>query len=326
MEFQDSIQESPLKTRAIAPYYSATIQEAKLEKRRRIFEGNQYHLISPLLQFLEKKEKKKPKNKRLRNRVWQVQWSNSENGTPSTTVQDGEQAAQQMLMHDIRSPIGRINALVQLLQKYDDLPEEGLKIVRLMEQQSQKVLDITSFHAIYQQLEAGTYHPLMEDFDLLQLIQHTHQQVISQPYNNPVEISVNGHRLSPQQKVVFNSDPKILSLLLQNIIQNAVEAAPAGSPIKITINRELRRFINSVKNHNLFSGMILTVHNQGVIPVEVRERFFDKYATHGKSRGTGLGTYISMLIAKACGGTISFTTSQNQGTRIRVHLPGNLYY
>ncbi|MEQ9513132.1 MAG: ATP-binding protein, partial [Balneola sp.] len=66
------------------------------------------------------------------------------------------------------------------------------------------------------------------------------------------------------------------------------------------------------------------IHNQGMIPAVIQDHFFDKFATHGKSKGTGLGTYIAMLVAKSNGGTITFTTSEDRGTTLRVHLPGRL--
>jgi signal transduction histidine kinase len=65
----------------------------------------------------------------------------------------------------------------------------------------------------------------------------------------------------------------------------------------------------------------IAIHNAGVVPEAVRDRFFEKYATSGKRSGTGLGTYSAQLIAKAHGGHIEFTTSEAEGTRVTVVLP-----
>jgi len=53
----------------------------------------------------------------------------------------------------------------------------------------------------------------------------------------------------------------------------------------------------------------------------VREHFFDKYATAGKSGGTGLGTYSARLMAYTMGGDISFETSAEHGTTLTVRFP-----
>jgi len=63
------------------------------------------------------------------------------------------------------------------------------------------------------------------------------------------------------------------------------------------------------------------IHNQGAVPESIRDRFFERYVTYGKQYGTGLGTYSAMLIARAHGGNISFTTSREEGTHLLVTLP-----
>ncbi len=65
----------------------------------------------------------------------------------------------------------------------------------------------------------------------------------------------------------------------------------------------------------------LLIHNQGEIPAEIKDCFFDKYSTAGKSSGTGLGTYSAKLMSQIQGGDISFTSSAQAGTELKVVLP-----
>ena len=74
--------------------------------------------------------------------------------------------------------------------------------------------------------------------------------------------------------------------MLANLVVNAVEASPIGGTISLALTRE--------------GGQArIVLRNQGAVPECVRERFFEKYATAGKTRGTGLGTYSARLIARA---------------------------
>lgn len=57
------------------------------------------------------------------------------------------------------------------------------------------------------------------------------------------------------------------------------------------------------------------------IPPEIKDTFFEPFVTHGKSRGTGLGTAIVKSIVKAHNGSISFESSSNTGTTILIRLP-----
>jgi nitrogen-specific signal transduction histidine kinase len=65
------------------------------------------------------------------------------------------------------------------------------------------------------------------------------------------------------------------------------------------------------------------MHNMGVVPTDLREKFFEPYTTKGKEGGTGLGTHNALLVARTHKGDISFSTSEKAGTHVTVRLPGS---
>ena len=65
----------------------------------------------------------------------------------------------------------------------------------------------------------------------------------------------------------------------------------------------------------------IVLTNQGAVPESIRERFFEKYVTAGKPKGTGLGAYSARRIALAHGGDIAMTTDDATGTVVTVCLP-----
>ena len=65
----------------------------------------------------------------------------------------------------------------------------------------------------------------------------------------------------------------------------------------------------------------IRIHNQGNVPEEIRDHFFEKYTTAQKARGTGLGTYSAKLIVQAMGGTIAMETARESGTTINISFP-----
>nr|WKN39618.1 HAMP domain-containing sensor histidine kinase [Tunicatimonas sp. TK19036] len=235
---------------------------------------------------------------------------------------EADKAAQDMLFHDIRNPVNNIVSLAHILKKHENLPEELKHLIDLVDEQSQKVMRLTQFHAIYQQLELGCYQPRKVRFNLVELLEKIQRYIQGQHYTNPVEIWVNGQSVEIARECMFFSDPQVMELMLQNLIQNAVEASPSYSAVRVEIQG---RFEDEQPEADSISPItFISIHNEGMIPVAVQNRFFDKFATHGKAKGTGLGTYIAMLVAKSYGGTITFTTSEGHGTTLRVHLPGKL--
>ncbi|MFW6223687.1 MAG: ATP-binding protein, partial [Spirochaetota bacterium] len=63
------------------------------------------------------------------------------------------------------------------------------------------------------------------------------------------------------------------------------------------------------------------IHNGKPVPADVRDRFFERYATSGKKGGNGLGTYIANLVAGVHNGRIWFDTDDERGTDLYVELP-----
>ena len=63
------------------------------------------------------------------------------------------------------------------------------------------------------------------------------------------------------------------------------------------------------------------IRNDGTIPEIIRETFSHLYVTHGKSHGTGLGTYQAKLIAQAHGGKITFKALNPGRAEVYVYLP-----
>ncbi|MEY4723691.1 MAG: hypothetical protein RLZZ324_1204, partial [Candidatus Parcubacteria bacterium] len=73
--------------------------------------------------------------------------------------------------------------------------------------------------------------------------------------------------------------------------------------------------------------IVTTVSDTGIgIPAAAQGRIFEKLyradnASKNTSDGTGLGLYIAKSIAEQSGGTLRFTSKENEGTTFRFTLP-----
>jgi len=108
--------------------------------------------------------------------------------------------------------------------------------------------------------------------------------------------------------MTLNTDVLLLDIILMNLLRNALEASDNG--VKV--------FVDLSENEGNYS---IVISNGRPVPVEIRERFFDKYTTTGKVGGTGLGTYSAAIMTKAIGGTIEMETSEETGTKVTIRIP-----
>lgn len=133
------------------------------------------------------------------------------------------------------------------------------------------------------------------------------------------KVSASLHKEIKEKSLSFNSfipresfvqaDEVLLSSMFNNLLLNAIEAAPRGSELKIFYKREEGQ-------------QCITFYNRGGVDEEIVPRFFDKYVTKGKVNGTGLGTYSAKLITEALQGRIELETNSEE---TRIHITLNSY-
>ncbi|MCC6971162.1 MAG: hypothetical protein IT434_13190 [Phycisphaerales bacterium] len=116
----------------------------------------------------------------------------------------------------------------------------------------------------------------------------------------------------------FESDPRLLSLILKNLIENSTKFAYEGTAIRVVASRG-----------SSGDALRIQVIDQGVgIPLNAQDRIFERFyqvdlsrAGGTSRRGTGLGLAIVKHAAKALGGTISVQSVWKEGTTMTVELP-----
>ena len=100
----------------------------------------------------------------------------------------------------------------------------------------------------------------------------------------------------------------LATLVLRNLLQNAVEATPAAGVVRLTGRATGRR------------GLEFNVEDGGAgLPEAVRERLFQPCAST-KPGGSGLGLALSYQLAQQAGGRLELQRSDLQGTSFRLVL------
>lgn len=201
--------------------------------------------------------------------------------------------------HDLRSPLSAVIIQLQLADGLlgEEVPPRTLEAVRAAEVAAQRMRQTIDDLLAYATL---TLAPRIESLDL-------HEVTRSVLGDLAAQVESSSARVSPPAVVQVRSDPTLIRLLLQNLIQNALTHA-APSP----------RIV--VKAGSSGSGWWLEVHDDGPgVPRTLRERVFEplvRGSDDHRSTGTGLATCAR--VAEACGGSISVGDSPLGGAVFRV--------
>ncbi|WP_052812784.1 ATP-binding protein [Desulfonatronum thioautotrophicum] len=221
------------------------------------------------------------------------------------------QDVERIVLHDLKSPLVGIIGLAELLSHDQEQDPEQLRTFseHILES-GRRMLDMLNNSMDLFNMEQGRYVLRPAAFDLtvmLRLLENETRELCRQRAVELIFTWENGQLDWNRSLEMYAERQKIHSMLL-NILNNALEAAPLGSKVTLRIQR-------------MEGTWLMETHNMGVVPEEIRDRFFDRYVTAGKPGGTGLGTYSAMLIARSHGGRITFTTSASQGTHVTVTIP-----
>ena len=100
----------------------------------------------------------------------------------------------------------------------------------------------------------------------------------------------------------------LLCLIANNLVQNAIEATPAGATVAVIFR-------------NGGASLTLLVSDEGPgIPAEIQAGLFTP-GRSGRPGGSGLGLAISQLLARQIGATLELDSTGPDGTTFRVTLP-----
>lgn len=215
----------------------------------------------------------------------------------------------QITRHDLKTPLNGILGFSSLLLMNDSkLDDQQKQMIHNIEIAGYQILEIiNSSHNLYK-METGTYQYHSDFVDILSVFNKIvdETKIIIELKELKIEVKLD-NKLAVENDT-FNVEGEYLLCysMFANLLKNAIEAAPSGTIITISLEEK--------------DVAIISIHNQGVIPKEIRSKFFDKYVTAGKCNGSGLGTYSAKLMAEIQGGSIQFVTSENIGTTITVHL------
>ena len=218
------------------------------------------------------------------------------------------------LSHDLRNHLNHATLVLQFLsRRLAESPEYADSVEDVQAVQRSIFQTTAGMDRLLQaeRLRHETAPARSEPVDLKQLLSRIAEQSAHEAKAKGLTIQVD----APDGAVV-KSDPELLTLVLQNLLGNAVKYSSRG---KVTLSA--RQAISGEKG-----AWILAVRDEGPgIPVENLSRLFDAFKrgqTHGQG-GVGLGLSIASQATKLLGGKLEIESTVGVGSTFRVELAGN---
>jgi two-component system OmpR family sensor kinase len=214
--------------------------------------------------------------------------------------------------HELRAPLALMRSEIEGALGRNRNGEEYRRVLTALGAEVDHLSRLADHLLVLARADAGALEPDREPVDVADLLHESAARWEAVAERSQVAIAVE----APGSGSV-EADPRLLRRVLDNLLDNAVRHAPAGSAI-------------SLRGRRGESGWDLEVADQGPgVPPERRSRLFTRFARPDAARtpedgGAGLGLALSSAIARAHGGTLELVAGDSPGARFRLHLPDRL--
>ena len=212
--------------------------------------------------------------------------------------------------HDLKTPLNPIISIPEILLMDANLTPEQVDWIQLIKTSGHRMLNIIDSSLSLYKMEQGTYIVTPVPFNLFPLIADIGKELATEITKKRLRLvtQLNDPSSNTSDGFMLNGEAMLCYTMLANLIKNAIEASPPDETITVSCDQD------AVWNY-------VGIHNKGAVPEKIKAGFFDKYVTHGKKTGTGLGTYSAQSAARTQHGDISMQSSEEAGTLITISLP-----
>lgn len=209
-----------------------------------------------------------------------------------------------LVVHDMKSPIASMLLNLSLALE-ESLPErtrvalENAKAsAEALHRLAMNLLDIS-------RSEEGRLVAVRRETDIGELVRDVAEPLRARAGRGRKRIVVEG-------SATAQVDPELLRRIVENLVDNSLRYAPAGTTIRI---------------ETLLNGSLqIRVRDEGPgIPAEAREKIFEKYAkldpVRDERTSRGMGLAFCRIAAAAHGGTVHVEDNEPRGACFVVRLP-----
>jgi two-component system, OmpR family, sensor histidine kinase CiaH len=207
------------------------------------------------------------------------------------------------ITHELKTPIAITKLNLETLQKRLLNDEQRQKLINSTIQEANRLNALCNNMLLTSQIEAGGYKMVRERIDFSNLVKECTQDFIVRFPNRKIETQL-------PEKAFINGDMLLFQLAVNNLLDNAIKYSGKEGIVL------LKMFQGS-------KGIHLQVIDEGQgISNKEKENIFEKYyrGSQGKTKGTGLGLYLTKKIVQAHNGTIKIENNMLRGSIFEVIL------
>lgn len=222
--------------------------------------------------------------------------------------------------HQLRTPLSVINWYSEVLLKGNrgKLTRPQHEYLKVIQFTTRRMIELVNAFLSVSRIQLGKLVVDLKKVDVRKIITEVHQELAPQVTQRGLKFSIKFEKRLPQ----ITSDDKLLRVVFQNLLGNAVKYTPEGGCVSVEAS-----IIKPQDNLPVSEGILVIVRDTGYgIPKKQQGKIFTKLfraenAQQIDTEGAGLGLYMVRSILNYTGGDVWFRSRLNRGTIFFVALP-----
>jgi len=213
----------------------------------------------------------------------------------------------QHVSYELRSPLTNIIGFADLLKTptMGELNDRQAEYVDHIATSSAVLLTIVNDILDLATVDAGIMELDYTEINLTDLLDDVSMQFTDRLHDAQVTLEIT----APDNLGTIVADQQRLKQILIKLLANAANFAPAGSAIGLRCWRE-------------GADLVFTVSDRGPgIPQDVLKTVFNRFESHGRHGGAGLGLSIVESFVSLHHGTVTIDSHEGRGTEVSVRIP-----
>jgi len=213
------------------------------------------------------------------------------------------------MVHELRTPLSSLRTASHLLLRKDVSQDQLLKVVSIIDNETTRLIDMTTSFLDLARLESGRIPFNSELFDPVKLLQESVGVMKDKATEKNLRLNLYAPNVLPEVK----ADRDKIKQVVLNLISNAINYNKPSGTITVAGHHN--------KNELLIS---VTDTGPGIRQADIAhlfDKFYRSQATETSVQGTGLGLAICKKIVEAHDGYIDVQSEVGVGTTFSVHLP-----
>ncbi|WP_283702755.1 sensor histidine kinase [Corynebacterium diphtheriae] len=223
---------------------------------------------------------------------------------------------EQILAHEIRTPLSLIKGAAELLDQESD-PHKCERLVATIGANSTRAIEVAESFLLQAKLNSGSVKLQVSQCDVRGLVRSTAQELRAM---SEVPIVVD----DPGDPLVIDGDAQLLRHALWNVLNNAARYAGSDSDIVVGVEESATGVIVTVADYG--PGMTSRQRRDMFVPfAQFGQAHTQAQSTAAVPSGAGLGMAITQKIVQLHRGSVLVDSIADHGTSVLITLPRTYY-